>query len=68
MPYGLPSATVTNKEAKALSAKGLATHLPEGYKLEILRYGADQDGYDGHVICRDLSEQEWAVMPEDLRV
>lgn len=68
MPYGMPSATVTIRDAKALTEDGRETHLPEGYKLAILHLGADQDGCDGHIICRDLAGKTWAVMPEDLRM
>lgn len=68
MPFGFPSATVTTRQAKSLTEDGRETHLPEGVHLEILHLGADQDGCDGHLICRDLAGKTWAVMPEDLRV
>lgn len=68
MPFGFPSATVTTRQAKALSEDGRETHLPEGCHLEILHLGADQDGCDGHIICRDLAGKMWAVMPGDLRL
>lgn len=58
MPYGLPSATVCTSGATVTiidAAKHLAigkTDIVAGQHLEILHAGADQDGWNGYIICK----------------
>lgn len=61
MPYGLPAATVAVVGTHAQRVKldtgepieGPSQWVPSGRHLSPLYRGADQDGWQGEIICRD---------------
>lgn len=67
--YGIPSAAVTTQPALCWNLQATKqAQLWAGTKLAVLYPGADQDGFDGEVICRDAQGQEWAVPRGALRL
>lgn len=69
MPYGLPAATVTVRDVTALDVDSLRPVLVNaGAKLAILHPAADQDGWDGDVICQTRDGQVLAFPKDSLRL
>lgn len=69
MPYGLPAATVTVRDCAALDVDSLRmVAFNAGAKLAVLHAGADQDGWDGDIICRTADGRTLAFPKDSLRL
>ena len=71
MPYDLPAATVVTlglhlRPVDAPNDKAKAW-IPSGSHGEILHRCADQDGYNGQIMCR-LKGELFAIPPGNLRL
>lgn len=67
MPFGLPAASVTTSTTEATAEDGSRVFIPYQSHVAVLYPCADQDGWDGEVMC-EISGKRVALQKRFLRL